>query len=446
MLRFHAVFALLALAPVVPAFAGESMTRAAEPSYVMTLPGGETLRATLETMEAPGGGKIVRVRAAQRPKVIARVDCALRIDAAGQVTHCRTDAHTPAGSAVVLEALRKAGNLIVQIPEQTGTLPVGAPVVTSLDALAFIGKRYNFAKGGVQHFALLVDFGPELTRLVNMTLEAAGTEPLSLDGGTVTARKLKLTVELPFLPKEAGAGVLYTGPQGEVLRAEAPLLGVAMKAKGPATAEGEAIVTRLASPRGVVRIARTAEGFETTIERENGGAIGSVTTDAAYRPLRLRHTLRGREFAATITTTELRWRLAAGEAQAPSVTGDPWFLPHYLATDLWEKAGALAALRVGEKGQGTYLPLETGNPTGAVFTAERLPDTSLARADGDSIALRHWRLTYRTGVYDLWTDGTRLIKLASSEGHRITREGWEKATAALKAPEAPAQPAAPAAP
>lgn len=426
---------------------------AAEPVYRVTLPDGSALRATLEVGSAPDGGRWARVRmgagrGAPGRSVEARlVDTTLFLDAAGRAVRCRTEARSPEGWVSLLEVERGPepgrGGLTVRIPEQTGTMAAGAPLVSALDALAFLGRRYDWKRGGPQNFALLIDFLPQPPRLVTMTLEAAGTETLDFPDAEVRARKLKITTDLPGRAPGAEPDVLYVGPAGEVLRSRGALFPLPFEAEGPARVEKNGLTLRLVRPAPlVVRAARRPaasgnNGLTVKIETLNGMEIGSVSTDAAYHPVHIAHEFLGRPFTADSTPAGVRWRLAAGRREPVSVTGEPWFLPLYLATEFWESAPAAAQVFPGAKRTATYLPLELGSANGLPFDIENRGADTVTGPEGLSVTLRHWRHTFAGRAQDLWTDGARLVKLAASDGLMIVREGWAERTAGLKAPAAP---------
>lgn len=438
--------------------------RAQEPAYTITLPAPATtpdaqktrLRATLEAASSPGQGRIFRVTAVPAlpgNKNPMKIELTHQADTDGNLQYALSHLRIAQGVEALLEATTRTGGLMVGIPAQEGSFAVGAPVLTPINLIAEAGRRYDWKKKGEQRFVLLNDVMGDTILPLNATLTADGTEKLTLEQGEITVRRLKLKVEIPLLPKELQtAGTLLVGPKNAVLKADLPLLGpfLEMKGDGEKDADGSFLL-RTAKPSGIVIRRRMVSGqrgggksgsYVTTLETAGGLVVASVNTDAAFRPVGASNMVRGgRQFSATITPTQVRWKLAAGTPQAVEVKGQPWLLTHFLATDLWEAGGGVgAALAVGEKREDTLLPLTEGQTTARPFTRERLPDITLSGAgnsSGGNITLRHYRLTFPDRVLDLWTDGRRLAKLASSDGFTVARIGWESATELLKAPAAP---------
>lgn len=434
--------------------------QAQEPTYTITLPAPAAtpdtqktrLRATLEAAESPGQGRILRVTAAPAlsgNKNPLKIELTHQAGADGHLQYALSHLRVTQGVEVVLEATTRSGGLMVGVPAQEGSFVVGGPVLTPLNLLAFAGKRYDWKKKGEQRFVLLNDVFGDTILPLNATLSADGTEKVRLaEGGEMTARKLKIKVELPALPKEAApTGTLYVGPKGTVLKADLPLLGPAFQMKRDAEKQPDgSLLLRLSQPANIVIRIRplSGGGHMTALETEGGLPLATVRTDAAFRPVRSDNVVRGgRQFTATITPTQVRWKLAAGTPQPVEVKGEPWLLTHFLATDLWEKDSA-TLLPVGEKREDTLIPLTEGQTTGRPFTRERLPDETLTGArNGGKVTLRHYRLTFPDRAVDLWTDGRRLAKLAGSDGFTAVRNGWEGFMDSLKAPSAPVPAPAP---
>jgi hypothetical protein len=298
-------------------------------------------------------------------------------------------------------------------------------------------------------FVLLSDVLSSSANLVTLTLEADGgsaTETLTLDSGPVKARKLKYTLgDIPFLTREQRSGVVWTGPRGEVLRADGPLFLIPVRAAGPAKIEKTARSSRGMPPRPDCWFAPqpTATGHTATLETDGGFVLATVATDKAFRPVRVENALRnGREFEAVAGVNEVRFTFAGGPEETVTVAtpGRVWFLPHFFATELWEGGnGPYADLVPGDKRDGTYFPLVGAQASAnAVFTLARLPDVPNPRgASADPATLRHWRYSDNNVRHDLWTDGRRLVHWKGSDGLEATRDGWQPFVANFPKPEPP---------
>ena len=421
--------------------------RAAEPAYALTL-GKETLRLTVETTDVPEGGKAFRLRTAPvaDTKLLISEDIRVAVDPMGKVTVCRSDVHLPVLAAFVLEAEQQASGWTVRAPEQSGVTGLGAPVLTTADLLGFVGKRYDFARGGPQPFALMIGLGGAPADLLTMTLTSAGKEKLKLADGDVTARKLTFSAQATGQPNPNGRGTLWIGPNGEVLKADIPAMGPVIAAKGMARTDGDSLTTEFEQPKGLMlRTTRTASGHEAKFTFGEALELSKSVVDTHFRPTHVESALTGRLFTADLTTTQMRWHLAAGDPQTVAVpSGSLWFFPYYVVTDLWETREPFMSQAVGDKQMVSYLPLELGAQQASNLTVERLADTRLSLADGSKMTLHHWRLTNPVTAYDLWTDGRRLVKLDSPGGEfNLVRDGWQTVSASLKAPPVPKTPAAP---
>ncbi|MBC8104838.1 MAG: hypothetical protein H7Z41_19865 [Cytophagales bacterium] len=417
-----------------------------------------TLRVRVEESRTPDGGRVVRVQS--RPQNAAKsdflVDTSVVLEASGEPASSRVFFGIDPAFGLCLEAIRMPGGYKVQEPALGGDLPFGAPLFSPLVAELFIGRQYDFKRGGPQRFAHLLDYHVSTAKILPLTLTAEGKpEMLNLPDGPVRARKLRYDLDEPLLPKEWRTGVFYVGPSGEVLKCETAFFGVPLQARGPALWEnkGRRLALRFANPdsggRVVLLRADKQVGGDWVIHLEfekEGGALATLSCDRNYRLKRIETPWRGRKFVGTVTGESLvRWTLAAGNSdEAPVPQNSPvWFLPHWFRTDLWEGTrGAFADLDVAQTRDGHYFPLFTGQRTANAFTLERLPDAVAARANGATSAVRNYRF-YSGGKtaegtvpkdaegrplttrYDLYTDGTSLLAFLGSDGIRIVRDGWE---------------------
>ena len=452
---FLATLAGLWLAPA--AFA-----RAAEPTYTVTLPDKQKLH--LQVVEEAGAGGEGRVRVVTLPQSVAKsdllCDAFLTLDTNGKPDFCHVFFGPKPGVGANFEAVRNpAGSAFdVRVPAAAGSLLFGGTLIAPLVAELFIGRLYDWKRGGTQTFAMLVDAGVPTAEVVTLKLTADGVETLTLPDGPVTARRLRYDTPLSVLPKDQQTGVFWVGPLGEVLRCDTAFFGVPLRAKGVATREDDnkRLALRFANPGDptgfvvLLRADRQAGGYAVALEIEGKGRdanipLASLTCDSSYRLQHLETPWHGRPFVADVVGNEVRYRLPAqGLAVRQTPTGRAWFLPYWFATDIWEAGkGAWADLAIGETRDGDYLPLFTGDYNGGgPFALERLPD----RAVGEGRpALHVYRFSNkaagevklvgdRTNVYDVYTDGKRLVAFIGSDKSTIIRDGWEAWAAGLAAP------------
>jgi hypothetical protein len=165
--RIVALLLLLAVAGIGES--GASAAPAIEPSYTIRMPGGQIViqaRLSREATREAEGGQIVRLQGKQtRESAIPfALNAALVLDGRAQPVRCRVNAGLAPGLDSVLEAARAsdamggvtgdglATTFLASIPEQRGTLAFGAPLVSAVDAYAFLGRRYDVARGGPQNF------------------------------------------------------------------------------------------------------------------------------------------------------------------------------------------------------------------------------------------------------------------------------------------------------
>jgi hypothetical protein len=415
-----------------------------------------TLRLALQVGGTPNGGRTVRVltRGGAAASGLA-VDATLTRDKDGRADDCRV-VFGPAGGAYQanVQAARVSENTFrIALPARQGRSASEGTLVHPLAAQLFLGRQYDFGRGGAQTFALLLDWdGDSLNpaaRLATLRLEADGTEVITLGENTVTARRLKFAVSgAPDVPEKKRAGVFYVGPRGELLQAlPASPFGIPFdngRATGPARADedGAALVLRTTNGE-TIRGKRDGDDFDVELYGKPAYPFAVARVDAALRLSSVSETWNGRTRTALVAPGEVRYGFS--ESLLEEVTpqsGRAWFWPQWFATNVWEGAdGAFAGMRMGEKRDGTYVPLlvSGGASWSAAFTLERLPDLRRAPA---APRVRHYRFTVGDEAeektnYDVYTDGARLIALFGSDGVSAIRDGQENFAASLK-PSTPA--------
>jgi hypothetical protein len=412
----------------------------------MFLPDKRRLSLQVWTGTADDGNPVIRVMSPQptptKPDDLVG-DAAVVTDTQGKPVFGGLTLGPSPGAGINLGATRLLdGRYRVEVPGEEGRLRAGAPILTSVIAPLFLGRLYDFQKGGAQTFALLLDFGPTPTRLATLHLTADGADMLDLPEGKVRARRLRY--EAPQLPKTEQKGTILIGPRGEILRCENGLFGAPIKAKAPARYEdgGLHITLRLAAAGGgpdtILRAERNVSEFDFTLQVEDAEVMATATTDDHFRVSRMENSWRGRPFSATFDGNEVQYRLAAGKGEIRSVQwGRAWFLPFWFDTDAWEgEGGDFAGMTIGERRYGDFFALYTGRTDSEPFTLLRLQDT-YALSGSDRIPLHRYRMSCPSGAYDLTTDGARLMVLLGSDGLAIVRGGWETYAAALKPPSPP---------
>jgi hypothetical protein len=419
-----------------------------EPTYTLSLGGGNELNLRLDT-----AGKELRLRAVQKPNSTGKVAVDLRVtlDAEGRAVAAQSTGANFSGAAVNLRAtVDDSSSMTVLSPAQAGTSPVAAPVVTFVDFLAVMGRRYDWKRGGPQTFVYL---DPAIRRkFTTMIVQSEGdAQPIRLgaQADTVQARKLKITVDVPELSPARRVTSLFVGPHGEALKGEMPVTRYAIAASPAGTVSTvggqEEVVTLYPDgiePQGNTRFTRVrraekGSGYKITYEGPPNLIRGSVETDDAYRPLRTEHAELWRRMTATFTPDRVAWSLPEKRVST-ALLSEAWFLTHYVFTGVWENRAPFREKAVGESVQVTYPTIEWGDTNGSAYTITRLKDTTLANPEGKNVTLKHWQVASPPYfAADLWTDGQRLVKLASSMGATITRDGWATATEILVAPPKP---------
>jgi hypothetical protein len=440
----------------------------AEPTYTVTLPGNQIVSLRIESKPAANGRRNLRVW--NQPKSAAKsdlqIDTVMVLEADGKPSSSRTFLGINPDQGMSLEAVRTGTGFTVREPALAGDLQFGAPLFTPLIAELFIGRMYDFKRGGPQTFAHLLDTFVSTAKINTLTLTAEGKpEIIELPNGPVKAQKLRYLLNETLLPEPMRTGVFYVGPNGEVLKCDTPFFGVPLRATGPAVLEnaGRRLTLRFKNPDSPDRVAvlqadRQSDG-DWKIKLDAGGRSESLATllcDSRYRLKRMETPWHGRPFVASVVSGDtVHWTLAGGPDQQTPVPGESpvWFLPHWFFTELWEGiGGAFANLAAAEDRDGYMLPLFFGQREANLFTLERMPDAVTKSAVGNSFSLRHYRF-HNGGKqpvpqavppggqpkppaanYDLYTDGSRLAVLLSSDGIKVVRNGWEAIAAALKPP------------
>lgn len=458
------------LLPVCRTAQGQGLSPVAEePTYTVTLADKKKLALQAAVRNAASGGGAKQVRIFNRPKSAAPSDALLDMvlttdSSGGRVEKCRAFFNVKPAVRVNLEAVRdEKGAYAVGVPSESGTLPFGAPLVTQLTALLFLGKLYSFTRGGPQNFAFLVDFGAQAVEIVTLTLTADGQETLTLPGGAVKARKLRYKAPVASLPKEHQEGVFYIGPRGEVLKCETNFFILPIQAEKPAAFDRDSrtLTLTFATPlvpnlSAVLRaVSRGTRGYGLTLQIDRGQTLATVECDPAYRPVKIETPWMSRPFTARVVGTTVQYTLAATKEGVHAVpSGNAWFLPYWFVTEFWEEgSGGFAGMGVGDRRDGDFFPLFTGQRDSNPFALERLPDTEARTPNGQGFSLRRYRFAnkpttglaafFQNNVYELYTDGRRLVALLGSDGITIFRDGWTTAFTATLKPPAAQKPAPP---
>jgi hypothetical protein len=209
---------------------------APEPTYTVTLPGNQVLSLRLEDVKSADGRRKIRVW--NQLKSIAKSDLhidtqtVLEPDSRPSSTRAFFGLNPDVGQ--YLQAVRSASGFNVREPALEGDLKFGAPLFTPLLAELFIGRMYDFKRGGPQIFAHLLDSFVATAKINTLTLTAEGeAEVLQLADGPVKARKLRYLLNEPLLPEPWRTGVFYVGPGGEVLKCDTLFFGTPVRPKDP---------------------------------------------------------------------------------------------------------------------------------------------------------------------------------------------------------------------
>ncbi|MBC8137638.1 MAG: hypothetical protein H8F28_17290 [Fibrella sp.] len=448
---FFLYFAIVAglAAPPSPTFAQNS----AEPVYVVTLPDKQIITLTTVFNDDGNGAKSARV--VTLPDGYGKSDLSLFASVSVNPEGYPVAAAVQFGPKSVPKALKLQGKRIgdeaggdkdtvwaVNVPASTETISYSGIPLTLPTAHGALGRQYNFARGGEQPFLCLLDFAVLTPTFYPITLRYDGTETIALEGGAVKARRLKYVTALPYLPKEQNEGVIYVGTRGEVLRCDTNLFATPFKALGSSKSTGKAGEWELKMDRPgdvFVRERLLKDGIrEISIEAGPGNyPVARGTVNKAGRPLTLSSPWLGRALTVTFTPTTAIWSLAATEPVKTAVaSGKAWFVPNWFVTESWETgAGPWANMAIGDKRDGSYFPLFTGQQEGGTFTMERKPDYT-AQIGGSEVVLRRYNVQTKV-TYDLLTDGKRMVYFVGSDGLKSTRTGFESLGNTIPAPKAP---------
>jgi hypothetical protein len=439
---------------------GGKQQAATEPTYTITLPDKQTFALQVAVRKGADGSREVRVftRPTPTPGPLY-IENIIVADPDGKPSRCRLFFGTKPRVGMTMEAVRNPkGDYSIRVPEEKGTLNFGAPLFTPLAAELFVGRMYDWRRGGPQNFAQLVDYGAPPVSIVTLTLTADGQETITLPSGEVKARKLKYKAAVPHLPKEQQEGVFWVGPLGEVLKCDTPFFGVPLRAQKPAVYDKatETLTLTFANPGDApgTHVALYARkrgtiGYTLALEFEKGMKLATLECDTAFRPTTIETPWFGRTFHADISGSTLRYSLAETPVSVrPAPTGNVWFPPSRFVTELWEgEKGVFAGMAVGEKRDGDYLGVVPNQTDEGPFILERLPDVTARTPEGEEIAVRHYRqmgkqseskvelgipLQMARPVYHLYTDGARLIAFLGTDKVTVFRDGWDAFTKTLK--------------
>lgn len=422
-----------------------------EPVYLLTLPDKQVITLTTLFSESSDGGKIARV--ITLPDGYGKSDLSLIAGVTVKPNGYPVSATVQFGPKVLPKAVRLQAKRVdeepddaekvsvwdINIPAITETISYSGVPITLPTAHGALGRLYDFKRGGEQRFLCFLDFAVLTPTFYPITLRYDTTEPIALESGTVKARRLLYRTELPYLPKEQNEGVVYIGPRGEVLRCDTNLFATPFKALGPSRATDKTGKWELKLDRpGNVYIRERLQGDgvrEISIEAGEGGiALAKGTVSKTGRPLTLSSPWLGRQLTAAFAPTSATWTLAATDPVKANVSGGKaWFVPFWFVTESWETGtGPWANMTVGDKRNGSYFPLFTGPQDIGAFTMERMPDYS-AQIGGSDVSLRRYHIQAKI-VYELLTDGKRMVYFAGSDGSKTTRNGFESLASAISKP------------
>lgn len=428
---------------------------AAEPTYTARFADKKTARLYLSVVTNPQSGeKRVRIGNLTGVKSELLLEASLTTDSTNvpQRVRMRFGEMPTVGESAPeltdLEATPLARTAwVVRRPAQSGVIRFSGPLLSSPASLLFFGRSYNFKQGGAQTATFLSIQNTPTPQTFNLTLTDGGKETISLGAGgdaqKVQARKLLYKApDAPNLNRREREGVIYVGPIGEVLRCDTRLFGNRIRAEGAAKRTDSNGYTLELQGRDITIVGeRKPDGWDVKFNvGKQGNTVGAAQLDTQLRILSMAGG-RNMKQVATVVNNEILWKSDEGGASDVVVPdGKLWLLPHWFATDLWE-AGSNAgdfALNVDAEQSGLYLPLFTGQRDGYLFTIKRLRD--FGKVDGTTV--RRYRFTSRN-IYEIYTDGTRLIYFAGSDGTTITRDGWAIWASGLPRVVKPNEPATP---
>ena len=474
---------ILSAAPFAPAFRAYAQ-KTGEPGYTLIYPAigkevegrapavsypDDTVYALrVQTEPAPNGGQTVRVKSSPSPasKNLA-FDTYVSTDADGAVQKGRFAFGPAPFIGILLEVAKLPSSDTYQVytPEKSGVIPFAGKLIAPMVSQLFVGRQYDWVKGGPQPFAWVYD-SPVFSQVfvANATLTALNNgkpEPIELSGGVVQARKLRAEATLPSAPDKAAEKVVrdfWVGPGGEAVRCDNDFFGLPFKADAapPTEANRRALVfdrpkdipqippiVLRADKRGTGQAARWEVGLDIG-EARSAQTVARAVCDANFQLAECETPWRGRKTEIKVVGNQLRWRVEAdkGEtANAPS--GRTFWFPSWFVTALWEGEGMpFGGMEAGgkEKRDGVYFAV-TGQRQPDAFTLERLADAS-ATLGGEKVPVRHYRFSTQTitkqkEIYDIYTNGSRLIAALCSNKMSIVRGGWEAWAKAFPFPVVP---------
>ena len=334
-----------------------------------------------------------------------------------------------------------AGNWVVRTPAQKGVVPYIGKLITMPAALLFLGKQVNLNGKVPQNFSILMDYNTPQTRVFPVTFTPDGIETITLKTGAVRAHRILYAAPFaPHLPKKQQNGAIFVGDGGEILLAENALFNNPITARGTAVLDDDGNRRVYYDPADyqAVAVPMAGGGFEVKVGVGKPlYTLASATVSRALLPTESVTPWLGRKQTNHISANEIRWEAEAGAYTDSKVTdAQVWFVPYWFVTDIWEGATVPNALAPDSEREGTYMPLFTGQRTGNKFTLRRLTDRG--KTD-DGKPVHRYRFTSKN-VYDLYTDGSRLIAFIGSDGTTIIRDGQEEFAARLPKPLPPKPP------
>jgi hypothetical protein len=333
-------------------------------------------------------------------------------------------------------------------PEIQGEIPVTQTLLTNISAMLFVGRAYDWAKGGTQTFAWLLDYAATLPSVHPIRLSANGVEEILIGKERIKARRLVYETELPFLPSNQRKGTLFIGKEGEVLKVESSLMVLPLTVVRPLQIRSDkrkASLELAGLPNSEIR-GEFFSGTAKVTASIAGNEVATTYTDSRFSTVRHESLFLGRKMTSAVQNGVLRYRL---EPTPPTtytlLSGRSLFFPQWLATGTWEQGtGKLAKIAVGEKRDVDYFALHNGVSTGFFSTMERVDDIHLTR-NAVPVVLSRYRLTTWSDakkskpiyLFDFYTDGEFAVAILSNTGVKIRRIGWESFTDTLKQPEIP---------
>ncbi len=430
-----------------------------EPVYLVTLPDKQVVTLTTVLTPSPDGTKTARL--VTLPDGYGRSDFLLSARVTVKPSGYASAAQAQLGikllpKLVLLQARRvdeeadgkdSKSTWEINVPTQSETIPFSGATTTLLTAQALIGRQYDFKRGGEQKLSCLLDIVTPQPQVYSLTLKSNGTEAIPLsDGKIVKTHRLVYQTDLPYLPQEQKTGTLYIGPRGEIVRCDTNLFALPFKLKTPMRLgkDGSTWEARYDRKEAVfLREYAPTKGEHTIglfVGEKGEIPISTVTTSPDGTPLTLESPWLGRKLSVRFTPRAIDWKLDSTPPATVAVAeGNAWFLPFWFVTETWETgAGPWANMAIGDKRTGTYLPLFTGQSAGEPFAIERQPDYRNV-VNGQEMMLHRFRVQTKV-VFDVLTDGKRLVYYAGSDGAKVTRNGFESLGNSIPAPKPPPAP------